>query len=271
MNASLIKNRSVVWAGVILLAVGPAFAGLSGGRSEDAIKGPPPLRTAILADEKTGGEFDGALKAIGWSAEKFSGTAEGRRDLQKRFGDFDVVLVTPGIRQAFPGDALDAAAWRAFMEKGGAVVLTGVSCSNQVAWISLLGTNLALRVSSTDKEKWMRPRFKQVGWDCSPMPFPTRPVCVEKLDGSLPYLEYASREAGGSWRIVSDTEGGRLCAVQHPVGSGFLLVSTARFQGADFLENIQFRHFVASRELGNTVADAVAHNYGACVFAVPCP
>lgn len=148
------------------------------------------------------------------------------------------------------------------MEKGGAVVLTGVSCSNQVAWISLLGTNLALRVSSTDKEKWMRPRFKQVGWDCSPMPFPTRPVCVEKLDGSLPYLEYASREAGGSWRIVSDTEGGRLCAVQHPVGSGFLLVSTARFQGADFLENIQFRHFVASRELGNTVADAVAHNYG---------
>lgn len=90
------------------------------------------------------GEHDGALASLGWTATRYALT--GTDSLIAALDRYDLVLGNPLFN--YGPDARDlgayAAAWRAFLERGGAIVLTDCNYATCVDWLGRLGPEWAL-------------------------------------------------------------------------------------------------------------------------------
>lgn len=200
------------------------------------------MDAAILSSSKFADEFDGALKELGWKAVKYPDTAQDWNSLKKNFGKYDLILGTPGAFNAIllkkgSDDIIsdrktDVSALREFMEKGGAVVLTGVSIPKQLEWITELNPKLEIS-AETPAKKLDKPSIQETSTPAHALR--CMPNALEKNTDILTSL---TLKFPAEWEIIAKNSGGKPCMLAKRFGKGFLLVSTLRHRDSDFMQNL---------------------------------
>lgn len=122
---------------------------------------PPPVKAAYLYCSWPKGQatfkndFDDAFKALGWQVTKFENTQAG--ELSERLGEFDIVVGGGVCNLENPQDfSAYAAAWQAFLNRGGVVVATDASYGpTNAQWIG--GIDPALKTASATCSAHLKP------------------------------------------------------------------------------------------------------------------
>ena len=191
-------------------------------------------------------EFDAALDKLGWDAEKFASTTEEMDRLTANLRAYDMALVCP-LFNFGQGDARVkmegyGAAFRAFVEGGGALITTDALYPETLAWLMSIDPSLKLgaarceaggAIESTRPENAIR--------------FVPNRVQENNIWGHLELPE----EHG--WEVVAQCSEGSPQAVMRRIGKGYVYVTGCRLGSPEFLEN-----FIASLRLQRIGLDVTA-------------
>ncbi len=192
--------------------------------------GAEPLRVAVIHgtydNNRHQGEHDGALAELGWPATQYPMTDLKR--LAGELGGYDLVLGNPLFNF---GDVQDygahAGAWRAFLERGGALVLTDCNYAPCVEWLKKVDAGLE---AGTEACKAPAPAAEST--PRHPLHF--LPNAIE-AHNSWAHLVLP----GKGWEVLSRCGDGHPVAAAARLGKGLLLITSGWPLRAADLENVR--------------------------------
>ena len=175
-------------------------------------------------------EFDFALDRLGWSREKFTSTKEGMDRLAANLSAYDLAAVCPLFNYG-QGDAkVDmpgyGPAFRAFVEGGGALIVTDALYPEMLAWLTSIDPSLRVgavsRQTSQDVQS-ARPEH--------PLRFLPNRVRENNTWGHLTLPE------GHGWEVIATCGDDAPQAVVKRLGKGYVYVTGCRLDAPEFFEN----------------------------------
>lgn len=222
---TVLRNKSkLLLKGVAIIFV--AFTLIPGQLSgADAKK----LRVGILASSQNGGEFDSALQTPGWSVKKYPDSNQGWEQLKNDFGNLDLIIGTPGLKDILPKSKEAAGAMVNFMKNGGAVILTQATEPEQLNWLSLIDPKLEL-IGETPGKK---PTAFRISESKPPHSFRSAPSQLSDTKNIEKYYRSKSSkewEWGAGWM-------NKPCFLIKRFDKGYLVISALRHPNADLFEN----------------------------------
>jgi len=204
-------------------------------------------------------EFSSIPKAItdGWAIENFITKADAsdkdvvKEKLMSALETLDAVVVHP-LAPQFLADASCADGWKAFVERGGAVVVTDCNYTDKFYWTDILGPD------------YRHPDFEGFkGWyPAWVKKFPTEPTVrtfpSAQVDGGILWYHFVTKNAGKAWKpLLKCGRHNQPCAIMAHYGKGLVYLTNLRTPYFSFLENIR-----AASELHRAGLELVAHNAG---------
>ncbi len=219
-------SRSTAW-----VAAGALCWAAAGRAAENGPPGTSPERPAVAILHGTydngrhQAEHDAALDALGWTAVKYPLTEADRlgADLER----YDLVLGNPLFN--YGPDTRDlgahAEAWRRFLERGGALVLTDCNYPSCVDWLARLGPELALATAPCAAAA---PASGPADHPllCLPNPWPVR--------NSWQHLV----PVGAGWDVAARCGDGNAVLVTRRLGRGLLAATSLWPLRAENLQNV---------------------------------
>lgn len=203
-----------------------------------------PRIALLLSDNgKHHDEFDAALNALGWSADRYPCKPENMKALAGKLGEYDMLITAPlfnyGKAPLLPGD--DRKAFVTFLENGGLIAVTDGSYPGVRAWLADI--HPALGGLETDKCNSSQWAANGVTADADP-PHPLRffPSRIHEPNSWPHFLKPAE---GSAWRIVASCSEWFPVTFAQPVGKGLVSLSALRQPSAKQLVN-----FYACQQLG---------------------
>jgi len=202
---------------------------LLGGCCACALAVDSPVKVAVLHGTfdnfRHRDEHDAVLKQLGWQFTKYPCTELAR--LVGDLGQYDLVLGNPLFNYGEVQDfGAHAAEWRAFMERGGGIVLSDCNYATCVDWLAKLGDTFKAGVEGC--------KAQQSATESAPR-------------HSLHFLPYELRAGnswahmvltGGGWEVISRCGDGNVVAAVQRVGKGFAFVASGWPLGAEALQNV---------------------------------
>lgn len=217
-----------------------------------AVCAPASPKVAVLYSAWSGStfrdEYDGCLQALGWPYEKFENREVGR--LVERLGDFDLVVATSVANYENPVDmAPYADQWRAFLERGGGLLITDASYGSVLdLWTNRLGPDWALTSSGCAPYTGAHGGSAQI--TCDPgHPYLLAPNPLEPLLRAKGGIWAHIDSWGSGWHSLVSCADGKSLLVLRDVGRGCAVVTsyfsmrgpTGKAAASGLLENLWLR------------------------------
>ncbi len=210
-----------------------AVSVLLGGASSASEK--PRVGVLVNGEGKHGDEFDSALEALGWEAEKIPAKPEAMKALPDRLGEFDILIAAPLFQfpkvGVLPGD--DRGKYLKFVQDGGMIAVTDGSYPGVREWLADIDPSLGgLESGKCNSSQWA---VNGVTSD-SERPHPLRffPSRITEPN-SWPHFH---KPAGGSkWQVVANCSEGEPVTFARRMGKGMVSISALRQPSAEQLGN----------------------------------
>lgn len=194
-------------------------------------------RVALLLSEdgRHHDEFDGALAALGWSADRYPCKPESLKALAGKLGDYDMLIAAPlfNLRKdpLLPGE--NRQALRAFLEQGGLIAVTDGSYPGVRAWLADIDPALGGVESGTcNSSQWA---VNGVTSDASPS-HPLR-FFPSRISEPNSWPHFLSPAADSPWRVVARCSEGFPVTLAQKVDKGLVSLSALRQPSAKQLGN----------------------------------
>ena len=181
------------------------------------------------------GEFDYAIKTLGWNVEKFSPAEESLNELTSNLGKFDIVATTPLYNWGNTPDHIVtkdmspyAEKFRKFIEEGGAFVLTDAldGGPGMFTWL--------VHIDPLLKYKWAYCKAVRDIENVVPVnTIRTLPNIVRE-NNSWAHLDPPE---GHGWEILAVCDEGAPQVIMKRIGKGFVYLTGCRFGAPEFFEN----------------------------------
>ena len=204
-----------------------------------AVAGAAPFRVALVLGPPHGEEFSSvppAFEGAGWTFSTFR-VADDRpaeavkADLLAALERTDLVAVGPLAPDVFAGEG---AAWRAFLERGGAVAVTDCNYPDKYAWTDQLGPDYR-HPDGEGFAGWSPADLKKEDPEPAIRTFP-----AAQVDGGMLWYHFNLANAGAAWRpVVRCARHGQPCAIRADVGRGFVYLTNLRCPYSSFFENLR--------------------------------
>ena len=204
-----------------------------------AVSAAPPFRVGFVGGTHHSEEFSSIPRDLandGWEFENFIATEQEDGEIVKgklisSLGRLDMVAIQPLAPDVFSGED---EAWKAFLDKGGAIVVTDCNYPNKYVWTDFLGPDYR----HPDGEGF-------AGWypawldKFDPEP-PIRTFPSTQVDGGILWYHFNMTNAGKSWKpIVKCQRHKQPCAVTAPYGKGMVYLTNLRCPYYTFFENMR--------------------------------
>ncbi len=216
-------KRSILFYSVLLLAAATPAQ-------------PPRVALLLSGDGRHADEFDGALSALGWTADRYTSRPESLRSLAPKLCDYDMLIAAPLFNDRkdalLPGG--DRRAYRLFLEEGGLIAVTDGSYPGVRAWLADIDPRLGgLETGACNSSQWA---VNGVTSDAEP-PHPLRffPSTIREPN-SWAHLLKPTKDS--SWRVVASCSEGLPVTLAQNVGKGLVSLSVLRQPSAKQLGNL---------------------------------
>ena len=195
-------------------------------------------RVALLLsdDGRHHDEFDSALTALGWSADRYPCNAENMKSLVGKLGDYDMLIAAPLFNltkePVLPGKAREA--YMRFLENGGLIAVTDGSYPGARAWLADIHPAFGgLETGNCNSSQW---GVNGVTTDAEP-PHPLRffPSHISEPN-SWPHFLKPAKDT--QWRLVANCSEGFPVTFAQTVGKGTVSLSALRQPSAKQLGNL---------------------------------
>ena len=207
--------------------------------SASAAAAAAPFRVALVLGPPHGEEFSSippAFEGAVWTFSTFR-VADDRpaeavkADLLAALERTDLVAVGPLAPDVFAGEG---AAWRAFLERGGAVAVTDCNYPDKYAWTDQLGPDYR-HPDGEGFAGWSPADLKKEDPEPAIHTFP-----AAQVDGGMLWYHFNLANAGAAWRpVVRCARHGQPCAIRADVGRGFVYLTNLRCPYSSFFENLR--------------------------------
>ncbi|MCL2104782.1 MAG: hypothetical protein FWH21_06985 [Kiritimatiellaeota bacterium] len=175
-------------------------------------------------------EFDNALGKLGWRGEKFKSTTEDMDRLAAHLGAYDIAAVCPlfnfGQGDARVDMAHYGAAFRAFVEGGGALIVTDALYAEQSGWLTSVDPSLTVGTAPCHAWQDIRSTLPE-----NAIRFLPNRVCENNMWGHL------TLPAEHGWEVVATCDEGSPQAVMRRIGKGYVYVTGCRLGEPEYFEN----------------------------------
>ncbi len=179
------------------------------------------------------GEFATAFAELGWEPAFFADTKEGMYEFAACADRFDLALMAPLFLHQAPERNLDVSALKAWIEKGGVLVVTDASYGGPRALVEKMDRRLGgLKTGSCTSSQW-----EVNGYTANVEPVhPMRAFPNLLTDGdSWPHFEETAK--GSPWQVVTRCSQGKPVILYAEIGRGAVLLSALRQQAPKAIEN----------------------------------
>jgi len=195
----------------------------------------PRIALLLSGNGQHGDEFDGALNALGWSADRYPCNADNLRALASKLRDYDMLLAAPLFNSQTPAllQGADRKNFKRFLEDGGLIAVTDGSYPGVRSWLADIDPAFGgLESGKCNSSQWA---VKGVTADSMP-PHPLRffPLRIHEPN-SWPH--FRKRSPSSPWRVVATCSEGYPVTVVQSVGKGLLSLSALRQPSAKQLGN----------------------------------
>lgn len=201
-----------------------------------ALAQPPHVALLLSDDGRHADEFDGALCALGWTADRYTSQPESLRALAPRLRDYDMLITAPLFNAR--KDALlhgdDRQAYRRFLEEGGLIAVTDGSYPGVRAWLADIDPRLGgLESGACNSTQWA---VNGVTSDAeSPHPLRFFPSTIHEPNSWAHFLKLPK---ASPWRVVASCSEGFPVTLAQSVGKGLVSLSVLRQPSAKQLGNL---------------------------------
>lgn len=211
------RLRLAVMVGCAVLALGTQAA--------------EPVRVALVhgsyGNFRHRDDYDGVMKQLGWKLDKFENQDFGK--LAAQLAQYDIVLGTALFN--YQQNVQDFSVYReplmAFMQRGGAVVLTDANYPDHVNWLAKWGPSSAVSTepcaTTTTPNKWLDATH----------PIFSGAAPVRELPASWSHLN-----PGDGWQVIAKCADDRPTGIFRTEGRGFMMLSGFWNYGAPQLRNV---------------------------------
>ena len=194
----------------------------------------PRVGILLAADGRHRDEFDGALKTLGWSAERFPSTPEVMRSLPDKLPALDMLIVAPLFNldgKGLPGE--DRGKYLKFLEGGGMIAVTDGSYAGVRAWLADIDPALGgLEEGKCNSSQWAVLGATVDGEPAHPLRFfPSRIT----EPNSWPHFHKPATDS--KWQVVAKCSEGFPVTFVQKIGKGFVTLSALRQPSAEQLGN----------------------------------
>ena len=194
-------------------------------------------------------EFDNALGKLGWRGEKFKSTTEDMDRLAAHLGAYDIAAVCPlfnfGLGDARVDMGRYGAAFRAFVEGGGALIVTDALYAEQSGWLTSVDPSLTVGTAPCQAWQDIRSTLPE-----NAIRFLPNRVCENNMWGHL------TLPAEHGWEVVATCGEGSPQAVMRRIGKGYVYVTGCRLGEPEYFEN-----FIANLRLQRIGLTVTAFGY----------
>ena len=218
--------RLLVGALAVALGAGVSFA--EGG-----------VRVAVLRGRgDCDKDFDGAFAACGIAPERFACSAEGMRDFAAKIDGFDLAMVVPlfnyaGAKNILRDGDTDFAAIRAWLEKGGVMVMAEANYLNARGWVEKVAPEAkGLTTSKCTSSQWAV--LGHVANERPPHALRMFPNVITEGD-SWPHFD--EPPAGHAAKVLARCSEGKPVSLLFDVGRGAIVLTSLRQPARASLEN----------------------------------
>ncbi len=189
----------------------------------------PEFRVAVLASERSGGEFDSVLTELSWPFERYQQDATELEALVGKLGTYDAVLWTSLFAWDF---SAQADAFRKFVENGGALIIPDGNYETASSWLASLDPVLSLPREGF--QAWMKPEVSDVA-----PPHVLRRIPFALKESGILWSHYALPPEHG-WEVVAKCkQHDQPCFLIKRLGKGIVLVTNLRYNDPSFFENVR--------------------------------
>ncbi|MBQ6923251.1 MAG: hypothetical protein IJQ73_01285 [Kiritimatiellae bacterium] len=221
-----------------------------------------PFKVGFVGGKHHAEEFSSVPSAFfedGWEFHSYIETEAKpgetvKAELLADLGKLDLVAVQPLAPDVFAGED---AAWKAFLDRGGAIVVTDSNYPDKYVWTDFLGPDYR----HPDGEGF-------AGWypawvdKFNPEP-PVRTFPRTQVDGGILWYHFNMSNAGKAWKpLLKCARHKQPCAVQAAYGKGMVYLTNLRCPYASFFENLR-----AAAELRRNGLEMVSAEGGALTNA----
>lgn len=221
-------NSKTIRVGMTVLFL---FASIAAAANAQA----PRIALLLNQDGKHQDEFDGALAELGWSADRYAGTAEKMSVLAAHLGDYDLLIAAPLFNLSdppvLPGE--NRKAFMKFLEEGGLIAVTDGSYAGVRRWLADISPSLGgLESGACNSSQWA---VNGVTSDATP-PHPLR-FFPSRIREPNSWPHFRQPPAGSAWRTVATCSEGFPVTFAQTVGRGLVSISALRQPSAKQLVN----------------------------------
>lgn len=191
-----------------------------------------PVRVALVhgsySNFRHRDDYDGVMKELGWTLDKFENKDFGK--LAGQLDNYDLILGTAlyNYQENVQDFSLYRDQLQTFMQRGGAIVFTDTNYEPHVNWLAEWGPDWAVGLkncqTTSTPNKWFdagHPVF------CAVAP-------TQTLGGTWMHME-----PGAGWEVLARCEDDGATALFRPHGRGFMLLTSFWGYGANQLRNIR--------------------------------
>ena len=241
VSVSGVRRGGVVPRELRIFRLGALLCGMASlaVASPEVVSEQPPIqaqRVAIIGGEVDVAPLGTAAEALGWPQERHPGGTAGWELMASRLGEVDMVVAMalaspegalhPGGREGGTGDL-----WR-FVERGGAVVVTGLEAADALEALGLPTSWAGVDVlKSPDRAT---PGVIRPDANSTLLAYPER---IEHGD-AIPAAFKISGPESFRWEVAGRRGDNQPCVLVRRHGRGVLVLATARLGSATFLRNL---------------------------------
>ncbi len=221
-----------------------------------------PFKVGFVGGTHHSEEFSSVPAAFfedGWEFKNYIATEAKpgetiKAELLADLDTLDMVAIQPLAPDVFAGEDV---AWKAFLDRGGAIVVTDSNYPDKYVWTDFLGPDYR----HPDGEGF-------AGWypawvdKFNPEP-PVRTFPAKQVDGGILWYHFNMTYAGKAWKPVLKCERHKQpCAIMAPYGKGMVYLTNLRCPYSSFFENMR-----AAAELRRNGLEMVSAEGGALTNA----
>lgn len=188
----------------------------------------------LSGDGRHGDEFDGALKTLGWSAERYSAKLEVMKALPGQLGGLDLLIAAPLFnldKPILPGD--DRGKYKKFLEDGGMIAITDGSYPGVRAWLADIDPALGgLEGGKCNSSQWAVLGATTDAEPAHPLRF-----FPSKITEPNSWPHFHEPAAGSKWQVVAKCSEGFPVTFLQKIGKGMVTISALRQPSAEQLGN----------------------------------